>query len=789
MQRETCPCSHGSAIAESSTVGAMCTSNERDFESRANGTDYVEASAVKTFPGLSGSFPLQKYPVLQDSVEISDASRWLEEGILDVTPDTHAESATDGQECPCPPKLQERTNRHKGRMPSLGSSVLMKLTVLTPTSKSWCLSRSLDDGNDSSQADTRRSPARTSETSSKPHSLARAMRAITHSWNSAFGRPSQSHSEITLGRRITSMNMNIPRHLLRAVSLKSVLRGVGAELGANSGTETLYGMSKQVDRIDDFISHDWQTGRWPKVLTLCLMYNAAAAYGTCLLIGLASCILQLDSVAVLPKLPGLHALRHKPMVGGLEYEGVAGHWSIVACSVAFVFTLFFWQQMRALRPSRRVFVDKFCISQTNEKAKTEGILNLAGFLLHSKRLVVLWSPRYFTRLWCAYEMATWIYLDGLHADKMDHVKVAPVALGMITAMYWLAMLVSCASFYVETRPWMYSLIFFIAALIPVHFSRRYARELHLMEKQLSCFQIRESQCFCCTHNHFVKTGDGGEGKTLRCDRKLVYKTLGKWFHQPPPAPLEGNFSTPSESLPVQRQKGYTPSPGSSSIWKSPASSRWQFPAYLGFDGFTWDGASEAGALDAQSNTFGNEQSMGEAASDPTDEDLSYLDSFDEIMREKLRPIILKVMSSYTGMSYRSALLCTSPVLAAAFDEAAGWGNLPAQSLFVLVASRILTVFFLAPCGAKLLLSCSMACDRCFGDLAWASADLSLTAGISVVFSAFCSIGTYAVSTSRQRFEQAEFAALILCLVVLFTLFLASDHFAYRRRYNSLFATP
>ena len=39
------------------------------------------------------------------------------------------------------------------------------------------------------------------------------------------------------------------------------------------------------------------------------------------------------------------------------------------------------------------------IHQTNKLKKEEGILGLAGFLNMSHRLLVLWSPRYLTRVW------------------------------------------------------------------------------------------------------------------------------------------------------------------------------------------------------------------------------------------------------------------------------------------------------------------------------------------------------------------------------------------------------
>ena len=54
------------------------------------------------------------------------------------------------------------------------------------------------------------------------------------------------------------------------------------------------------------------------------------------------------------------------------------------------------------------FLDKACISQESTETMTEGISNLHVFLQRSKRLVILWSPDYFTRLWCTWEVAVYV---------------------------------------------------------------------------------------------------------------------------------------------------------------------------------------------------------------------------------------------------------------------------------------------------------------------------------------------------------------------------------------------
>lgn len=84
------------------------------------------------------------------------------------------------------------------------------------------------------------------------------------------------------------------------------------------------------------------------------------------------------------------------------------------CHGVHLLFLCFWQRFRSLLFTPQfAFLDKLCIAQSPELAdlKAKGILGLAAFMKHSKRLVVLWSPRYFQRLWCSYEIATFLADD------------------------------------------------------------------------------------------------------------------------------------------------------------------------------------------------------------------------------------------------------------------------------------------------------------------------------------------------------------------------------------------
>ena len=77
---------------------------------------------------------------------------------------------------------------------------------------------------------------------------------------------------------------------------------------------------------------------------------------------------------------------------------------------SFYVVLAFWQRIRrALKGAETlVFLDRLCIAQHDDGLKRQGILNLGGILAKSRRLIVLWSPRYFSRTWCTFEIASFL---------------------------------------------------------------------------------------------------------------------------------------------------------------------------------------------------------------------------------------------------------------------------------------------------------------------------------------------------------------------------------------------
>lgn len=89
--------------------------------------------------------------------------------------------------------------------------------------------------------------------------------------------------------------------------------------------------------------------------------------------------------------------------------------------------LCFWQRMRRIFAGPKMtFLDTICIAQHDEAKKKQGILGLSTFLDHSEHLTILWSRNFFSRLWCTYEVST--FLRHKHEKQ---VQVMPVTLAWL----------------------------------------------------------------------------------------------------------------------------------------------------------------------------------------------------------------------------------------------------------------------------------------------------------------------------------------------------------------------
>lgn len=203
-----------------------------------------------------------------------------------------------------------------------------------------------------------------------------------------------------------SLNSDLPADLLRAVPLHTCLAGFGRHW--RSSSKGRWELRESTEKIDSFLSHDWGTGNFGKYIALLLIFNAVPSALVAVMVTIITCWL-------------------------LSIESLPGGWptATILIYASFLVTLFFKQDFQRLlccRP-QKVFLDKLCISQQDEQLKKQGIQGLGGFLNKSNELIILWSPKTFSRLWCTFELACFVR----KSDKT--INFVPVSMAKLL---WLA---------------------------------------------------------------------------------------------------------------------------------------------------------------------------------------------------------------------------------------------------------------------------------------------------------------------------------------------------------------
>ncbi|CAE7229546.1 unnamed protein product, partial [Symbiodinium natans] len=315
------------------------------------------------------------------------------------------------------------------------------------------------------------------------------------------------------------------------IELATALAGFGrhwADAGSGrSGTleaEKSYDLSKPTEELDHFLSHDWQTSRWTKYITLILLFNTKPAMLACFC---ASAVMTAREMYRLASL----------VVGD---ERVVEPWTAsVPLAVWYIF-LFYGHVIRSwfCKPVL-VFLDKLCIAQHDLELKEKGIKGLAGFIVRSKTLTVLWSSRYLTRLWCTYEIAAFLR-DDLENNR--GLQIMPVRVGILLILQMIVSQFAVGAYHfflylgvytgdithlraVQVGAYSVGLPLAALTIAQVYVGIDLVEEVVELPRQLSNFSIRQSECFCCSNDHCHPD----TGEVLPCDRRLVYGTLRKWY--------------------------------------------------------------------------------------------------------------------------------------------------------------------------------------------------------------------------------------------------------------------
>ncbi|CAE8740629.1 unnamed protein product, partial [Polarella glacialis] len=172
----------------------------------------------------------------------------------------------------------------------------------------------------------------------------------------------------------------------------------GRHFGPNACEDDQDALSFPTDKYDTFISHTWRTSRMAKYAAL--LYYTSLVPAVCA--GLAAGILAF-ALQVYGLLPPF----------GILKDYVNSEWCLVMGGCTGFAVLVTWARLFDLAESTRgtkisYFFDRLCINQSDAELKQAGIDSIGSYLRNSDSMLVLWSPEYFTRLWCCFELAVFL---------------------------------------------------------------------------------------------------------------------------------------------------------------------------------------------------------------------------------------------------------------------------------------------------------------------------------------------------------------------------------------------
>ncbi|KAF4664189.1 hypothetical protein FOL47_005258 [Perkinsus chesapeaki] len=152
----------------------------------------------------------------------------------------------------------------------------------------------------------------------------------------------------------------------------------------------LYKRSKSVEMLHVFISHSWSASPLVKYAVLSFRYNTPFAF----------CASFLTFIF----------LRLWGVGDALCFIGM---WIGLVCG-------YLWGG-RASFDRTLLFFDQCCIHQDDETKKLEGIRHIGDYLTRAEGFVIFWSQDYNTRLWCIFELACFLRVNG-----PDNLEVWPL---------------------------------------------------------------------------------------------------------------------------------------------------------------------------------------------------------------------------------------------------------------------------------------------------------------------------------------------------------------------------
>eukprot|EP00439_Symbiodinium_sp_Y106_P038820 s2374_g4.t1 len=203
-------------------------------------------------------------------------------------------------------------------------------------------------------------------------------------------------------------------------------------------------------------------------------------------------------------------------------------------------TFFLW------RSQQRVFLDRICIHQTDEKLRMMGLLNVGAVLKKSDSLLVCLDHTYIRRLWCVLEISAFL------KNGQEGINIKSTSWGVsivILFLAWSGIMLGTTAVVAILRqsagvttilgdgkrlgfllwvilgstavPGSLITLCLVSRSLRAHF-----RAVDGILKQLETFSVKEhTVAHCCTLNHI----DPDTGTTMTCDRIILEQCLEMWF--------------------------------------------------------------------------------------------------------------------------------------------------------------------------------------------------------------------------------------------------------------------
>lgn len=303
---------------------------------------------------------------------------------------------------------------------------------------------------------------------------------------------------------------NLDPDALRSVRLSKTLARVGyawrVRPTAHTAKVNMYALSELASSVDYFLSHSWASSGWSKYLSLLLRFHWLA--GTIAALMSVVVVFPLEVFGVLPEVT-VYDEYHAQLV---DYHASfpLGCWCLLVSPFLAVLGLVLSptisQTFRVLhRIDSHVFLDQVCIDQEDPLKKQEGIRSLGWVLRHSRALIVLWTPQYFSRLWCVFEIAAFRKMANDGTIIFQPVFM-DVSLYLYYVVVWVGSLLSAVFTWSlgHTRaPIAIFLGSFVISSLSIGSARKSMRSKKMLDTQIADFDCRSAKCHLSSDKEFI----------------------------------------------------------------------------------------------------------------------------------------------------------------------------------------------------------------------------------------------------------------------------------------------